>query len=539
MPFLTVSNEDGVRRIPFVPGPSVREILENSGIRIRSSCRGNGACGLCLVRVESGEAYLPSRSEQILLSQEQIEDKIRFACQLIPKENLSILIVGIANKSNWRTLVPAEFSLASPHSGAIATRQSDKPSLGLAVDMGTTHVSLSLWDFGMGARVVGRVGSNPQSRYGSDVVSRLIAAGESQPVSRRVADTALDFIAEGLKEMCCDNGLHPGLVTRVAVVGNTAMLMLLTETDPGKLLQPSGWTSRIACRPLDLAHWTGVLEVDPKSIIDISPPLAGFVGSDLLAGMLDTGLTRRPLSLLIDFGTNSEIALWDGFRLWVTSAAGGPAFESSQVQCGMPAEPGAICHVNRLKDSGELDFEVIGGGEAKGICGSGLVDLIACLRRSGELANTGRLSGSHAGTGFVVPGTSLRLSHHDIDMFQRAKAGIGAGIETLLKTSGANSGALARICVCGVFGRNLNLRNAQEIGLLPDIAPYRVELCGNTALAGCERLLTAPQQAVELEVLRTNATIINLSNENYFESRFLENLFLAPMKDGIFDQSAQ
>jgi len=535
MPILTVSNEDGGRQIPFVPGPSVREILENSGIRIRSSCRGNGACGLCLVRVEFGETHSLTRSEQILLSQEQIRDNIRFACQVIPEKNLTIRIVGLPNKSDWRTMVSSEFSFPSPCSRQIPLSQPHRTVLGLSVDVGTTHISLSLWDLGKACRIAGRSGFNPQAAYGADVVSRLIAAQGSVSISRGIAEMTLGFISEGLREMCIDNGLNPGLVGRVAVVGNTAMLLMLTHSDPAALLQPSGWTSRIDCRLEDPAEWIRILETDPKSVIDVSAPLAGFVGSDLLAGVLDTGLTGKPLSLLIDFGTNSEIALWDGSRLWVTSAAGGPAFESSQVKCGMPAEPGAICHVEQPAGSPDFQFEVIGGKEAKGICGSGLVDLIACLRQSGDLSETGRLNGPHAGTGFVIPGknASLVLSHHDIDMFQRAKAGIGAGIETLLKTAQAKPSELNRVCVCGVFGRNLNVDNARAIGLLPHVAQERVELCGNTALAGCERLLTSPQEAGAMERLRENASIINLSNDSYFESRFLENLFLCPMKDGV------
>ena len=205
--------------------------------------------------------------------------------------------------------------------------------------------------------------------------------------------------------------------------------------------------------------------------MEVIPPCAGFVGSDLLAGVLATRLTDQPGGLLIDFGTNSEMALWDGDTLWVTSAAGGPAFESSQVQCGMPAEPGAIYRVDRQPDSGELQFQVIGGGEAKGICGSGLVDLIACLRGSGDLTRTGRFAPQGLKDGFVVRQSSptLRLSHVDVDMFQRAKAAIGVGIKTLLARARMDAAELSRVCVCGVFGQHMNAGNAQAIGLLPEV----------------------------------------------------------------------
>jgi uncharacterized 2Fe-2S/4Fe-4S cluster protein (DUF4445 family) len=523
-----------MRQIPFSPGLSVRELLETAGIRIRSGCRGNGACGLCLIRIESGAANPAIRSEQLLLSKEQIEGNIRFACQLMPRDDLSIRIIGITAKSNWRALIAADLPCLPSQPGSFPIGQSDPNTLGLAVDVGTTHISLTLWDLVQGIRVAGRIGYNPQAIYGADVVSRLIAAAESADNARRIAVATLDALSEGLKEMCIDNGLSPEQVTRVTVVGNTAMLILLTESDPQPLLQPSGWTSPINCRLKNPASWIRALGIHPKSVVEVALPLAGFVGSDLLAGLLATGLTQCPGSLLIDFGTNSEIALWDGAALWVTSAAGGPAFESSQVQYGMPAEAGAICHVNRHEDSLDIYYEVIGGGEAKGICGSGLVDLIACLRRSEDLTSIGRFAVSNPTSGFVIPsaGPALRLSHHDVDMFQRAKAGIGAGIATLLAEAKVKAGELNRVCVCGIFGRNLNIPNAQAIGLLPHIALKRVELCGNTALAGCERLLMVREEASAMAQLRRQAIIVNLSKAKDFETLFLENLYLQPIKDG-------
>ena len=139
---------------------------------------------------------------------------------------------------------------------------------------------------------------------------------------------------------------------------------------------------------------------------------------------------------------------------------------------------------------------MLGGGEAKGFCGSGLVDLIACLRDSGELTSTGSFGSSRHKDGYVVLRTDpvIRLTKKDVDTFQRAKAAIGAGISTLLARARMSAKELSRICVCGVFGRNLNVRNAQRVGLLPDTPPERVELCGNTALAGCERLLLSPEE---------------------------------------------
>jgi uncharacterized 2Fe-2S/4Fe-4S cluster protein (DUF4445 family) len=271
--------------------------------------------------------------------------------------------------------------------------------------------------------------------------------------------------------------------------------------------------------------------------VEVVSPLAGFVGSDLLAGVLAAGLTDSPGSLLIDFGTNSEIALWDGNTLWVTSAAGGPAFEDCQTQCGMAAEPGAIYRASRRQDSSGWNLETIGGesgdGEtAKGFCGSGLVDLIACLRHTGDLTKAGKFTDATCREGFPIEAGSagLRLSRRDVDMFQRAKAAIGAGVATLLARAGMRIPDLTRVCVCGAFGQHLNPRNAQAIGLLPEIAAERVELLGNAALAGCERLLLSEAAAADLTLIRQRAAIINLSQHSDFDDLFLDNLYLQPLK---------
>jgi len=318
----------------------------------------------------------------------------------------------------------------------------------------------------------------------------------------------------------------------VRVVANTAMLALLTASDPQTLLRPNTWQLPISYFFDDAATWIRTLEIHQNAVVEIEQPLAGFVGSDLLAGILATGLERFPGALLIDFGTNSEIALWNGTTLWVTSAAGGPAFETSRVECGMPGETGAVSHVGL--ENGLLRFDVIGGGAAKGICGSGLVDLIACLRRVGGLRRTGRFSTPDPEGGIALgnEGRPLRLSHSAVDMFQRAKAGIGAGIESLLAIAKLSAKDINRICLCGIFGSNLNILNAQEIGLLPEVSPDKVELCGNTALAGCERLVILPGEASAIAHLRSHATVVNLAGTEDFETRFMENLYLQPMKNG-------
>ncbi|MGA2191883.1 MAG: ASKHA domain-containing protein [Nitrospirota bacterium] len=531
MPQLIVITNDIAREISFTEGSSLRELLYEAGLRVRSGCLGNGACGLCLVRIEAGDAGEPTTNERLSLSPEQIGANIRLACQLMPKGDLSIRIIA-ASKTNWRDLTPGDLPCAPPPLKRPAGAKSIETAYGLAVDLGTTHISLSLWDLKQGRRLSGRIGLNPQSCCGSDVVTRLIAACESPDNARKIAGMPLDAVCEGLLDMCSREGFGLKDVVKVFIVGNTAMLALLTESDPRTLLQPGSWTLPVALRPDCPKGWAGVVGLHPEAAVEVVSPVAGFVGSDLLAGVVATRLTDQPGSLLIDFGTNSEMALWDGNTLWVTSAAGGPAFESCGMKSGMPAEPGAIYRVDRHEGSGELSFQVIGGGEPKGFCGSGLVDLVALLRSTGELKPTGKFASPYPEDGFVVKpeGPAIRLTKGDVDMFQRAKAAIGVGIKTLMGMARIGSADLRRVFVCGVFGTRLNTLNARLVGLLPDIPDERIELCGNTALAGCEHLLLSAEVKEELELLRERASIINLSSISDFEELFLENLYLQPLR---------
>jgi uncharacterized 2Fe-2S/4Fe-4S cluster protein (DUF4445 family) len=262
--------------------------------------------------------------------------------------------------------------------------------------------------------------------------------------------------------------------------------------------------------------------------VNLVKPLGGFVGSDLIAAVLAAGLREgQSPALLIDFGTNTEIALWDGTCFWVTSAAGGPAFEASGMACAVPADAGAIF---RVRAGSPLGFEVMGDGQPKGVCGSGLVDWIACLCRAGVLSSRGNLLPGHDAGALSLDGekSGILLSKRDIDIFQRGKAAIAAGVQLLARRAGVACRDLRRIVTTGMFGRSLDVRNAQAIGLLPSIALERVEPYDNLALAGCELLLLSGQG--EDEALRERARLVNLAQCEDFEEMFMQGLFLTPME---------
>ncbi len=537
MPILTVKqpHKDHSQSILFSPGRTVRDVLVEHDIGIRTACNGTGACGLCRIRITAGNGGEPSANERAGLGEAELSTGVRLACQTRAKGNVSIEILNPALPSAWRRLdempSPAPRPPSSEHSDS-----NGECSLGAAVDLGTTHISITVLDLSNGKRLTGRRGLNPQASTGADVMTRLVTSAGSSKDAQRLSSQVIRAIGEGLSEIATRDGTDLARVKRVVIVGNTAMLALLSLKNYNLLLDPRWWTEAIDCLPLETSFWAASWGISRDAEITVIPPLAGFVGSDLLAGVIATGLMeQQPGSLFIDFGTNSELALWDGETLWVTSAAGGPAFEGSGLSCGMPAEPGAVFRVQDSAETGWLSFEVLGGNEPRGMCGSGVVDLVVSLVRERLLNEKGKFAATVPESGFKLC-NGVVLTRKDVDILQRAKAAIGTALHVLLAKAGRGYLDLRRICIGGVFGRYLNIRNAQEIGLLPPVPDRIVETLGNTALAGAELLLAKPDAGERVESVRSRAKIINLSNCDDFEALFLDNLYLRQVIEEDHDE---
>lgn len=564
MPVLTIKTADGDRHVAFSPGRSLREVLDSTSHRVRSGCRGMGACGLCRVQTTAEGLDLPTLAERLYLSPDQLASGVRLACQVKPKGNLEVTVLNPAPLSRWKTTDHCRQSrmhlmMLSADPPPCQSTDVGRP-YGVAVDLGTTHISLSLFDLLTGEWITGRHGLNPQAEYGADVITRLMAACESRELARALQLHAVDAVGDALADIATREGIGPEQVVKVVLGGNTAMLALLSGRNYQQLLRPAHWVGGIDCLPDNTAEYSRSWRIHSDAVIDILPPLAGFVGSDLVAGVMATRLTSSgPGSLLIDFGTNSEVALWDGKTLWVTSAAGGPAFEGSGISCGMPAEAGAIYQVrlhesrNCVKNrdphtpgSGDdpeleiadsicvapgliLDFSTIDGENPAGLCGSGIVDLIACLVRSGKLTPVGRFSPDLPQSGLTLLNgdRQLVLTKKDVDAFQRAKGAVSAAIMVLLSKAGMSCAELRQIFIGGAFGGFLNKVHAVDIGLLPDVTDASIHLCGNTALAGCEGALVSRDSRDCLKTVAAGARVVNLSEEAGFADCFLDGLYLS------------
>ncbi|MEW5788228.1 MAG: ASKHA domain-containing protein [Pseudomonadota bacterium] len=529
---LTVHRDGETLRVSHRPGLSVREILDATPLRVRAACGGSGACGACLVRWQAGPVNPPAMAEYLKLDAGERNAGQRLACQARPRGDAVVVLEHPAPPSPWQSL-PAD-DLAEgpgPRPGWAG------PPLGLAVDLGTTHVRLALWDIRLGKRIATRRGANPQGVFGADVLNRLAAARSHPARAEELLTLVRQAILEGLRDILArDVGeVTPMLaeIGRVRLVGNSAMLALLAGRGVAELLEPGNWSRPLACQPEDEAVWRAAWHL-PHADLALVPPLAGFVGSDLLADLLAVDmLAAPPGTLLLDVGTNSELALWDGQILWITSVPGGPAFEGTGIRHGMPAESGAIQGVAAAAQGSRLD--VIGGGPARGYCGSGLVDAIALLRREGLLKASGRFATAPGAEGYRLDPDqpASALTGADVDLFQRAKAALAAAMVHLLGAAGMHWRDLARLHVCGAFGRTLDPLNAQSLGLLPPLPPGRLSTRPDASLAGCEILLLAEDGESRLAEVAGRARCINLALAPDYDEAFIEHLRLTPWRDGF------
>lgn len=529
MPNLLVHAPSGDLRLEIAAGQSVRDALDTTALRVRAACGGTGACGACAVRLVAGPANPPTLAEYQKLTAAERAAGNRLACQLRVTGDSEILVTDPAPPSAW-TSIPAEELL--PMAGA--RRELDRHPYGLAVDLGTTNIRISLWDRKCGRRIASRRGPNPQGTFGADVLNRLDQARGDPGRAAELAKLARTAIVQAVRDILArDVGeVTPMLaqIGHVMIVGNTAMLALLAGNGIAELMSPDHWQTAVNVQPEDAESFRAGWFM-PNAAITLLPPLGGFVGSDLVADLAATGFACGPQpELLLDIGTNNEIALWDGSRLHVTSVPGGPAFEGLGIRHGMPAEEGAICRV-AADGRGGYECAVIGGGLARGLCGSGLADAVAAMLEAGVLKPSGRFAAPPPAEGFqLIPGNGRSaVAAGDVDAFQRAKAATAAAMAVLLRETGLYWTDLSRLCVCGSFGHRLGIRQAQATGLLPPLGQKRIELVANASLAGCERALLSPQGEADFRRLANRARLLNLSFVVGYDDCYIEHLRLQPI----------
>ncbi len=385
-----------------------------------------------------------------------------------------------------------------------------------AFDLGTTSIAGYLIHVN-GRRVAVADGArNPQARFGGDVISRADYALQNGVAELSAyARSAIDAM---LGQMCLKAGVPRHRVFAVSLAGNTAMHHLFLGIAPDSLVKAPYNPTLSQPLALRAAEWG--INANPEALLLMLPVIGGFVGADTVACLLSGDWLRRDrLTLMIDIGTNGELVLGNRQRRVACSTAAGPAFEGAKITCGMRGADGAIDHA--WLESGALRWHVIGEGPAVGICGSGLVDLVAALLESGDIDGTGRLA---AGDRYEIGDTGVYLTQKDVREVQLAKAAMAAGLRLMAGRLGVGLEDIEEVDIAGAFGNYIDPDSACAIGLIPDVLRRKIRPVGNAAGAGAKLALTDARAWAEAETLARTTEFLELATLPEFQDEFVEQL---------------
>lgn len=477
-------------RFPAPAGQGLLEVLRRRGAPLNAPCGGKGTCGKCRVLVNGRETA---------------------ACQYVLTEDAA---VELPEKEEVQILTGSGSSAAD-----------GRHKYALAFDVGTTTVAAFLCHGETGRQLACASAVNPQSAYGADVIARIQYELERHD-GRMGAEirACLDRLAREAAEAA---GISPEEIGLVSLVGNTAMHHLLLGLDVSPLVTPPYMPSVREAMELSGADW---LTACPEAEVRVLPNIAGFVGADTVGCMVSAAFDRREdLTLLIDIGTNGEMVLGDRERRLACSTAAGPAFEGARIRFGMRGAPGAIDHVE-LTDGG-LACRVIGGGEARGVCGSGLLDAVYALLRAGFVDGSGRMRPEVPGPWLTVDGQpafplrdGVYLTQKDIREVQLAKAAIRAGIELMLETMGRKAAEVRQVLLAGAFGSYLSPESACGIGMLPPELLDRVQAIGNAAGEGARQCALLEDDFRRSVALAKETEFLELASLPVFQDCYVDCL---------------
>jgi uncharacterized 2Fe-2S/4Fe-4S cluster protein (DUF4445 family) len=411
-----------------------------------------------------------------------------------------------------------------------------KRNFAVAVDLGTTTVVAHLVDLTTAATVDTEATYNSQLNFGEDYIRRIIYAEQNDAFdemqNRIVRDVNSLIMTLALRQK-----VHLQEITTVVCAGNTVMIHFLLNLDTRRIRREP-YVACAACLPPIRAAEIGI-QISTRGLLYCLPAVAAYVGSDIVGGVLATGMFARPgISLLADIGTNGEVVLGNRDWLVCASSSAGPAFEGSGVRHGMRAGAGAIEKFS-YRGPGRLEYETIGGGPPAGICGSGLLDVLAEFHAGGVIDRTGRFAldgdpaltyGEEGRQYQLVPPDQGRqgivITQADIDNLLRSKAGVFAAVRVLMEATQTKLEDLETVFLAGGFGNFLNVRHAVTIGMLPDVAVEKIRFVGNTSIAGAKMALLSRQALARAEEIAAGMTYFDLMSHSGYMEEFIRARFL-------------
>jgi uncharacterized 2Fe-2S/4Fe-4S cluster protein (DUF4445 family) len=571
-----------------------------AGLPIDSTCGGRGTCGKCEVRVLT-EPPEPAPADHRHLSAELIGEGWRLSCQhgitadtecevprlmrtpkaatmgvgrfVLLEPNVQKYVLELApasleeSRSHLRRIRDAldvegievqhgpgvlpriarataddnrlvTATVVGDHLVDVEEGDTRERMFGISVDIGTTTVVATLVDLRAGAPVAVESTINRQAPFGADVIARMGHAMTGEDAIADLEAAVKDTVNGLIDDACGAAGVEPECVYELVAVGNATMLHLFLGIDPRSIaLAPFVATF---LEPQDLRAGEIGVRIHPEGRVALFPSVGAYVGADITGDIVATGIAREDrLRLLVDVGTNGEIVLGSAARAVATSAPAGPAFEGGQIVHGMRATEGAIEGV--VLERGEIELQVIGGDvEPRGICGSGLIDVVAQLRVSGLLKENGMLLTAeeaaerhHPLAGHIVDRDGVRafaltddvvLTQLDVRELQSAKGAIATGIEVAMSEMGLEAGDLEEVMLAGSFGTYINPESARVVGLVPPVPVERIKAVGNTASEGAKMALMSFREREIAFEIPAFVEYVELSGAEDFNDRFIRNL---------------
>ena len=469
-------------------GANLMTVLREAGASPEAPCGGKGTCGKCKVLWNGGE---------VLACQTAVD---RDGTVVLPQKERAVILTG---GLEVQILPDGENEYV------------------IAFDIGTTTVVAYLMDGRTGKQLAGASCLNPQGEYGADVISRIqhVMTTGTTKLQEKIKAALADLTLETAKKA----GILPEKIGLAAIVGNTAMHHLLLGIDPTPLTRPPYMPKVTEALELPAKD---LLPIDPKGTVRVLPNIAGFVGADTAACMAATRFDRREeLTLMIDIGTNGEMVLGNASRRLACSTAAGPAFEGAKISRGMRGAAGAVDRV--WLEHGELRHHVIGEGKAVGLCGSGLLDLVACLLEEEIIAPSGRMEQSV----FTLPGTDVTLTQQDVREVQLAKAAIRAGIELMCQYLGCKPADIQTVLLAGAFGNYMDPVSACRIGMIPPELEHKIRPIGNAAGEGAKLSALRGEEFTYAQALAEHTEFLELASLEDFQDRFVDCLLFEEDED--------
>lgn len=507
------------------------DALTRQGVYISAACGGKGRCGKCGVRFLQGMTEITEADRQFF-SEEQLSEGMRLSCEAYLQENCRIEIESGDE---------ADFDVVSDYREKDETAEQRTESVSgsgnvtgeIAIDIGTTTIAVSLIDADSGEISHTVTGINHQRAYGADVISRIQAAndGKLRDLSRSIRRDLYEMICRLIEE----TGMKLSGIRRIAVAGNTTMGHLLMgyscETLGVYPFEPVNIsTIETDFEALFAEVWEekGECKEDVSIPVILLPGISTYVGADISAGLLSCGFDRsETVNVLIDLGTNGEMAIGNRDKILVTSTAAGPAFEGGNISCGMGSVPGAICQVEM--NGTDVTCQTIGEKPPLGLCGTGVIETAYELLKEEWIDESGMLDEDYFDGGFVLgktpAGEKISFTQKDVREIQLAKAAVRAGLETLMLRYGVTCNDIGTLYLAGGFGFHLNLEKAAGIGLIPKELQNRAEAVGNSSLGGAAAWLTEPGAAERMERIVAVSEEVQLGSDKDFNQFYMDEMF--------------